>query len=111
MTRTVSSVAPAARGASAGTRGGGEATALVVSWFGPPGDRLSCLACAGAAELSAGIAVSLPRFPASPLPCGLLRKIAGTIAMAIISRIAQIVRRSMDSDHQVRGRDRTRPDE
>ena len=49
--------------------------------------------------------------PDAPLTGGFFRKIAGAIAMAIISRIAQMVRRSMDSVHLVKGRDRTRPDE
>ena len=41
-----------------------------------------------------------------------LMKKAGAMAMAIISRIAQRVRRSMVSlDHDIRGRDRRHPDE
>src|SRR5206468_1127574 len=42
---------------------------------------------------------------------GRLRKMAGVMAIAIIRRIAQTVRRSMCSGHGVRGRDRSRPDE
>ena len=42
---------------------------------------------------------------------GSLMNKAGAMAMAIISRIAQTVRRSMASGHEVRGRDRNHPDE
>src|SRR5690349_20398229 len=59
------------------------------------------------AELSA----PLPRCPAAPPAGGRFMKIAGTIAMVIISRIAQMVRPSMDSGHVVRGQGRTRPGE
>ena len=49
--------------------------------------------------------------PAKRLTGDFFIKIAGAIAITIISRIAQIVRRSMDSVHSVRGQGRTRPDE
>jgi hypothetical protein len=48
--------------------------------------------------LSAASVVSapLPRCPAAPLRAGFFKKSAGVTAMAIISSIAQMVRRSMD---------------
>ena len=48
-----------------------------------------------AARLSGGAANALSRCPAVPLTGVFFMKIAGAIAMAIISRIAQTVRRSM----------------
>jgi hypothetical protein len=60
-----------------------------------------------AEELSDGVTAPLPRGPAG----GFFMKIAGAIAMAIISKIAQMVRRSMDLVHDLRGQGRTRPDE
>ena len=61
--------------------------------------------------MEAALSAPLPRCPASPLAGGFFKNIAGAIAITIISRIAQIVRRSMDSVHGVRGQDRTHPDE
>src|SRR5438270_12774505 len=108
------SVAPSAGGGDAGTRGG---WIPVASLAAREPDTLSRpVGVDETAELSGEVAVPLPTRPggtrpASPPTGGFLRKIAGTIAMVIISRIAQMVRRSMDSVHVVRGQGRTRPDE
>ena len=53
-------------------------------------------AAAGWPELSRDTAAApLSRRPAAPLDAGLLRKMAGAMAITIIRRMAQIVRRSI----------------
>jgi hypothetical protein len=82
----------------AGTRGSGEATAWLLSREGVGAGALSaCAAAEGAAALSREATSPLPGFPASPPGRGVgrFRKIAGATAIAIISSIAQMVRRSM----------------
>ncbi len=69
------------------------------------------LSAGTAREDRAEVSAPLPRCPAAPLAGGFFRKIAGTIAMVIISKIAQMVRRSMDSVHEVKGQGRIRPGE
>src|SRR5512142_309413 len=59
-----------------------------------------------------GVATGLPAARVTAGPAFRLMKKAGAMAIAIIRRIAQRVRRSMVSlDQCIRGRDRRRPDE
>ena len=58
-----------------------------------------------------GTGIGGRRRPPDRPAAGRFRKMAGAMAITIIRRIAQTVRRSMSSDHAVRGRDRSHPDE
>jgi hypothetical protein len=91
------SAAPSPRGGAAGPRGRGAAGAPAELLSGSARVEIELGAADfDGAEVSGSLTAGLPRCPAAPLGAGRFKNMAGATAMAIISRIAQMVRRSMD---------------